>query len=145
MMGQTCCRRNIPLPRARGLCHLARMASFDANSFKPAERDFIRREFCEHFSSYPALADGIFLRTWRAGPQKGQAKIPKAMAGLVERSLVSFPSEPQSGFGRRAYFTEAGLAAFRELLKDRRSMNPQRFAHLRQELGLDPVAAELVE
>ncbi|RYF24007.1 MAG: hypothetical protein EOO77_01055 [Oxalobacteraceae bacterium] len=121
------------------------MASFDTNSFTPAERDFIRREFCTHFSSYPTLADGIFLRTWRAGPQKGQLKIPKAMAGLVERSLVSLPSEPQSSFGRRAYFTEAGVAALRELLQDRRSMNPQRFAHLRQELGLDPAAAALVE
>jgi len=121
------------------------MVSFDTNSFTPAERDFIRREFCMHFSSYPALADGIFLRTWRAGPQKGQSKIPKAMAGLVERNLISLPSEPQSGFGRRAYFTEAGRAALRELLQDRRSMNPQRFAHLRQELGLDPIVAELVE
>ena len=121
------------------------MTNADTSSFTPAERDFIRREFCMHFSSYPALADGIFLRTWRAGPQKGQPKIPKAMAGLVERSLVSLSSEPQFGFGRRAYFTETGLAALRELLQDRRSMNPQRFAHLRQELGLDLVAAELVE
>ena len=121
------------------------MASFDTNPFTPVERDFIRREFCTHFSSYPALDDGIFLRTWRAGPQKGQPKIPKAMVGLLERNLVSLPSEPQSGFGKRAYFTEAGLAALRELLQDRRSMNPQRFAHLRQELGLNPAAAALVE
>jgi hypothetical protein len=67
------------------------------------------------------------------------------MAGLVERSLVSLPSEPQPGFGARAYFTEAGLAALRELLQDRRSMDPQRFAHLRQELGLDLIAAELAK
>ena len=64
------------------------------------------------------------------------------MAGLVERSLVSLPSEPQPGFGARAYFTQAGLAAIRELLQDRRSMNPERFSHLRQELGLDPIVAE---
>ena len=121
------------------------MASFDTNPFTPAERDFIRREFCTHFSSYPAPADSLFLRTWRAGPQKGQPKVPKAMAGLLERNLVSLPSEPQFGFGRRAYFTKASLTALRELLQDRRSMNPQRFAHLRQELGLDPVATELVE
>ena len=121
------------------------MASFDSTPFTPVERDFIRREFCMHFSSYPALTDGIFLRTWRAGPQKGQPKIPKAMTGLLERNLVSLPSEPQSGFGRRAYFTEAGLAALRELLQDQRSKNPQRFAHLRQELGLNPATAALVE
>ena len=132
-------------PVRAGLCQTAEMTSLDTSPFTPAERDFIRREFCKHFSSYPALADGIFLRTWRAGPQTGQPKIPKAMAGLVERSLVSLPSEPQPGFGARAYFTKAGLAALRELLQDRRSMNPERFAHLRQELGLDPIAAEPAE
>jgi hypothetical protein len=121
------------------------MTSLETNPFTPAERDFIRREFCKQFSSYPTLADGIFLRTWRAGPQMGQPKIPKAMAGLVERGLVSLPSEPQPSFGARAYFTEAGLAALRELLQDRRSMDPQRFAHLRQELGMDPIAAGLTE
>jgi len=43
-----------------------------------------------------------------------------------------------SAFVARAHFTAAGLAALRKLLGDRRSMNPQQFAHLRQELGLDP-------
>jgi hypothetical protein len=66
------------------------------------------------------------------------------MAGLVERGLISLPSE-SPGFGARAYFTKTGLAALRELLQDRRSMDPQRFAHLRQELGLDPMPAELPE
>ena len=40
-------------------------------------------------------------------------------------------------FGHRAFFTEAGLAALRALLEDRRAMDPARFAHLRRELGLD--------
>jgi hypothetical protein len=35
-------------------------------------------------------------------------------------------------------FTEAGLAALRLLLADRRAMDPARFAHRRRELGLDP-------
>jgi hypothetical protein len=34
-------------------------------------------------------------------------------------------------------FTEAGLEALRLLLRDRRAMDPVRFAHLRRELGLD--------
>ena len=34
-------------------------------------------------------------------------------------------------------FTEAGLAALRQLVLDRRAMDPARFAHLRRELGLD--------
>lgn len=114
----------------------------DTSLFTPAERDFIRREFCQHFSSYPALADGILLRTWRAGPNAGKPKIPKAMAGLIARGLVALPSEPRPGFGARAYFTPAGLAALRELLQDRRSMDLERFAHLRRELGIDEAAAE---
>ena len=57
------------------------------------------------------------------------------MAGLVARGLVDVPSGPQPAFVARAYFTAAGLAALRELLEDRRSMNPQQFTHLRQELG----------
>ena len=124
------------------------MTSLETSPFTPAERDFIRREFCKHFGSYPALADGIFLRTWRSGPQKGQPRIPKALAGLVERKLLVLPSDtggPQPGFGARAYFTKAGLAALRELLQDRRSMDPERCAHLRQELGLDPISAEAAE
>ncbi len=34
-------------------------------------------------------------------------------------------------------FTEAGLAALRLLLRDRRTMDRARFAHLRRERGLD--------
>jgi hypothetical protein len=39
-----------------------------------------------------------------------------------------------------AVFTEAGLEALRRLLRDRRAMDPARFAHLRRELGLDDAA-----
>jgi hypothetical protein len=69
-------------------------------------------------------------------------KIPKAMRRLLEQGLVEIPSAPRATFGVRAYFTPAGLAALRALLQDRRSMDPERFAHLRQELGLDPIPGE---
>ena len=114
------------------------MPGSNASPFTPIERDLIRREFCKHFGSYPKLVDGMLLRTWRSGPKADLPKIPKAMAGLVERGLVDVPSGPQPAFVARAHFTAAGLAAMRELLQDRRSMNPQQFAHLRQEVGLDP-------
>ncbi len=39
--------------------------------------------------------------------------------------------------GARAFFTEAGKRALRVLPQDRRSMDPERFAHLRHELGLE--------
>jgi hypothetical protein len=37
----------------------------------------------------------------------------------------------------RAFFTEAGLAALRQLVLDRRAMDPERFGHLRAELGMN--------
>jgi hypothetical protein len=102
--------------------------------FTAPERDLIRREMGMHFGQYPSLADGLFLRTWRGGPQKGEPKVPPAVRSMLERGLV----ELQPGrMGPRAMFTEAGLAALRQLVLDRRAMDPARFAHLRRELGLD--------
>ena len=54
---------------------------------------------------------------------------------MLERGLVEVRPGP---IGHRAFFTEAGLAALRLLVQDRRAMDPARFAHLRRELGLDP-------
>jgi hypothetical protein len=54
------------------------MTQLDCPAFTAAERDFIRREFCKHFGSFPALADGILLRIWRTGPTAGQ---PKSIRG----------------------------------------------------------------
>jgi hypothetical protein len=106
----------------------------NSNLFSPAEREFIRREF----GQYPSLAEGIFLRLWRTGPQAGQPKIPKAVAALLARGLVALSPEAPSVLGTRAFFTPAGHAALRGLLQDRRAMDSERFGHLRRELGLDP-------
>jgi len=48
----------------------------------------LRREFCRHFSQDPAIADGIFLRTWRGRKKRGQPKIPPAVQTMLERGLV---------------------------------------------------------
>jgi hypothetical protein len=104
--------------------------------FTAPERDLIRRELSVHFSTHPSVADGIFLRTWRAGPQAGQPKLPPAIRSMLERGLVELRPD-----GHRrltcAFFTEAGIAALRELAQDRRALDPVRFAHIRRELGLD--------
>ena len=42
----------------------------------------------------------------------------------------------------RLFFTEAGLAALRAMMADRRFANPKTFAHVRQELGIDPSPEE---
>ena len=45
-------------------------------SFTANERELIRHEMGIHFGQYPSLADGIFLRTWRGGPQKSEPENP---------------------------------------------------------------------
>jgi hypothetical protein len=99
------------------------MPSQAKSLFTPQERDLIRLEMGMRFGQYPELANGLFLRTWHSGPHKGEPKIPKA----IQRNPM----------GRQAaFFTEAGLEALRQLLRDRRAMDLERFVHLRQELGL---------
>ncbi len=45
------------------------------------------------------------------------------------------------GFGRfpRLFFTERGLEALRAMMTDRRFADPGKFAHVHQELGIDPM------
>ena len=105
-----------------------------AAPFTASERDLLRRELCRHFGDDPEVADGIFLRTWRAGERKGQPKIPPPVRTMLERGLVEARA---SNRGPRAFFTDTGLAALRQLVLDRRAMDPERFAHLRAELGLN--------
>jgi hypothetical protein len=101
--------------------------------FTAAERDLLRRELCRHFGQDPLIADGLFLRTWRGGERRGQPKIPPAVQTMLDRGLVTLQITPR---GPRALFTEAGRTALRQLLLDRRAMDPTRFGHLRHELGL---------
>jgi hypothetical protein len=42
----------------------------------------------------------------------------------------------------RLFFTEAGLAALRAMMADARLASPKAFAHVRQELGIDPGPGE---
>jgi hypothetical protein len=109
-------------------------------AFTAAEPALIRQEMDQHFGQYPSLADGIFLRPWRGGPQKGQPKIPPAIRSMLDRGLVEIRV---SARGPRAFFTEAGLRELRRLVLDRRYMDPERFAHFRQELGLEADRVEL--
>jgi hypothetical protein len=102
-------------------------------AFTAAERALIRQEMGQHFGQYPSLVDGIFLRTWRGGPQKNQPKMSPAIRSMMDRGLVELRISER---GPRVYFTEVGLRELRRLVLDRRYMDPERFAHLRQELGL---------
>lgn len=103
--------------------------------FTPAERSFIRQELGAAFGAFPSLAAGIRLVTWTSGPRRGEPKISPVLAGLIERGLMDMPAED---LGRRVYFTETGLLALRRLYEDGRYLDPDRFGHLREELGIPP-------
>ncbi len=111
----------------------------DTAIFTAGERDYIRRELDRFFSTLPSVADGFQLRTWRGGLQAGQPKVPLAAKGLLDRGLMRLRATP---WPPRLFFTEAGLAALRAMMADRRLANPVTFAHVRQELGIDPIPDE---
>ena len=108
-----------------------------SDAFNAAERELIRRAFGLHFGSHPAVAEGIFLRSWRGGPQAGQPKLPPAIQSMMDRGLVEVRQERLM---YHAFFTEVGLAALRQLAADRRALDPVRYAHIRQELGVSSPA-----
>ncbi len=86
------------------------------------------------FSTLPSVADGFQLKTWRGGPQAGEPKLPPVAKGLIERGLMRLDATLRPP---RIFFTEAGLAALRTMMADSRVANPVKFAHIRQELGID--------
>ena len=51
--------------------------------FTAAERELIRHEMGLRFGQYPSLADGLFLRTWRTGPNKGEPRQPGELGERV--------------------------------------------------------------
>src|SRR5437764_10915385 len=101
----------------------------DPTPFTAPERDLLRRELCRHFGEDPAIADGIFLRTWRTGERRNQPKIPPRVQSMLERGLLELRTTSR---GPRAFFTEKGLSALRQLVLDRRAMDQERFGHLRR-------------
>ena len=65
--------------------------------------------------------------------------MPLAAQGLLARGLVRLDASLRPP---RLFFTEAGLAALRAMMADARLANPVTFAHVRQELGIDPGPGE---
>ena len=102
--------------------------------FIAAERSLLRHEFMVRFGQAPSLADGIWLRAWRGGPQAGQPKISPAVASLLARGLVEIAPHR---IGFRARFTPAGVAALRLMAQDRRALDPKQYAHILEELEAD--------
>jgi len=111
----------------------------DTAAFTPGERDYIRRELDRFFSTLPSVADGFQIRTWRGGAQAGQPKVPLVANGLLERGLMRLEPTP---WPPRLFFTEAGLVVLRTMMANKRFADPATFAHVRQELGIDPTPEE---
>jgi hypothetical protein len=84
------------------------------------------------------VAEGFHLKTWRGGPDAGKPKLPPTAKGLIARGLMRLDTE---GHFPRLFFTEVGLVALRAMMMDPRIADPKKFAHVRQELGIDPVSA----
>jgi hypothetical protein len=62
---------------------------------------------------------------------------PHRPEGVLARGPLELRPAAGPG-GTRAYFTEAGYAALRLLAQDRRALDAKQYAHVRQELGLEP-------
>ena len=90
------------------------------------------------FSTLPTVAEGFQLKTWRGGPQAGRPKVPPVARSLIDRGLMRLDTSERLP---RLFFTEAGLVQLRAMMADRRLADLKRFAHVRQELGIDPVSA----
>jgi hypothetical protein len=103
----------------------------------PGEREYIRRELDMFFSTLPTVAEGFQLKTWRGGPEAGKPKVPQVARSLIDRGLMRLDTSEHLP---RLFFTEAGLVELRAMVADRRLVDPKRFAHVRQELGIDPVS-----
>jgi len=105
--------------------------------FTASERTYIRRELDIFFTTLPTVAEGFQLKTWKTGPNVGQPKLPPAGKSLLQRGLMHLDA---GGQPPRLFFTEQGKSALRAMMADKRLADPQKFAHIRQELGLDPLA-----
>jgi hypothetical protein len=104
--------------------------------FTSAEREYIRSELDLFFSTLPSVAEGFQIKTWRGGPQAGKPKVPQAAQGLLDRGLMRLDL---TGRLPMLFFTDAGLDALRTMMADGRLADPKKFAHVRQELGIDPI------
>ena len=59
-----------------------------AAEFTAAERNYIRNQLDQFFSTLPTAAEGLQLRAWKTGPQAGRPKLPPAAKSLLDRGLV---------------------------------------------------------
>lgn len=96
------------------------------------ERAFIRTEFMARFGEAPRLTDGVIVKRWVTGPNRGRPKPGPAIQGMVDRGLLSLVDDGSHWL--RAHFTELGREALRHMAQDRRALPPAQYQHLIDEL-----------
>jgi hypothetical protein len=97
---------------------------------------YLRIELLPRFGVAPSLTDGILLKSWKSGPRSGTPRLPPAVKSLSERGMVDI-RQPSPGHPFRAFWTSRGLKALADALCDRRRFNPDRYAHISQELSVN--------
>ena len=99
----------------------------------PRERALIRNEFMVRFGQAPRLENGILVKRWATGPNKGQPKPGSVIQGMLDRGLLELRDD--GAHWLRARFTGAGLAALRHMAEDPRALPPGDYQHVLEELG----------
>lgn len=100
--------------------------------FTEAELEFLKRRFDVQFGEAPVILDGILLKIWKSGPEKGKPKLPAAVKSLLERNLLIVISA--EGRMPVAKFTDTGLTALGQVLEQDQVFSTTRFQHLRSQL-----------
>ncbi len=103
-----------------------------AADFTPKERDLIRREFAYCCGAARSIQDGILVRRWATGPRKGQPKPVAAVQSMLDRALLVLQDD--GAYWLRAQFTPEGIAALRRMATDKRTLRPDDYATLLQDL-----------
>lgn len=107
----------------------------DGPAFTAEERELVRAEFHPRFGQTSSIHDGIILRRWTSGPDKGRPKLSGPVQRLLDRGLAVLCED---GSWPRAAFTAAGLAALRALLANRRYLDRETHAALIDEIEALP-------
>ena len=105
---------------------------------RTAEHALLRGALYVRFGQSPLLAEGVWLRTRLSTPEARQPRIPPAVANMLAYGLLELrPARIRLA----AYFIEAGVPPC-ACLHRTAALKPIEFAHVRQQLGLDPALTE---
>lgn len=107
------------------------LASLDTNvllsdsTLNAKERALIRSKFMARFGTPPKLADGILVKRWATGPNKGKPKPSLTVQGMIDRGLMELPDD-RGGHWLRARFGQTAGNLEDRRSRDRRRQWPRR-------------------